>query len=97
MNLLPLLSLIVQGNTGSDKEFKHTWGVEFYNWTVEITALVLVVAYGITFCRVWAGTRYPFILVLTTLLFLSSMGSGMAGMYNHRMEDLINDDVIDRE
>ena len=57
--------------------------MNFYTWTVEITALLLVVAYAVTFCKAWMGTRYPFILVLITLLFVSSLGSGMAGMFEH--------------
>ena len=73
------------GQTPDGKEFEDTWGIDFYTWTVEITALILVAAYGISFCHAWVGTRYPFILVLIALLFFSSLGSGMAGIYGHEM------------
>ena len=66
-----------------DKDVHNSWGVSFYSWTIEISALILVCGYAITFCKAWAGTRYPFILVLITLLFLSSFASGMAALSGH--------------
>ena len=78
--MIPLV--IIERSTG-DKKVHDTWGVEFYTWSVEISALILVCAYAITFCKAWAGTRYPFILLLITLLFFSNLGAGMAGIYGH--------------
>jgi hypothetical protein len=66
----------------SEKIF-DTWGVNFYTITVMVTSLILNVLYAITFYKAWMGTRYPFIVWLITLFFLSNLGGGLAAIFSH--------------
>jgi len=61
-----------------------TWGIDFYTITVVVTSSILVVLYSLTFYKAWIGTRYPFIIWLIGLLFLSNVGAGLAAIYSHK-------------
>ena len=68
-----------------------TWGLDVFLITVVVIDTILFFLYGLTFHRVWHGTRYPFIVFLVTLLFVSCIAGPISAGLLHRSAAISGD------
>ena len=61
----------------------HSWGVDFYVFSIETCSFILIILYIFIFVKVWKGTRYPFILFLIVLFLLSNLCMMLMAYFRH--------------
>lgn len=59
----------------------HTWGIDFYTITTEITCIVLVFLYSFVLYKVCRGSRYPFIIFLIVLFLISNLSEAIMAYF----------------
>ena len=76
------------------ERLQDTWGIECFTIVMEITAWSLVLAYLYTLRAAIRGTRYKFVLVLTSMLLVSNFAAAIGAIFPfHTSKVIVNREV----